>query len=162
MQLTDQPYQQAAPSALKSFLRLETGAIVTLRMRGHTHSPGGLEYFAPAVVLAQYNDPYGSIDALVWDSTAGTHMATGYHVRELGARGDGGEREMYELQSNIGEVLFSPDRFKEVIEQHYILHTQITALQKRVGALESAHAVSNAKVPEQAMPPKAASEAKRT
>lgn len=119
---------------LAPFMRLETGSLVTIRMRGHTHSPGGLEYFAPAVVLAQYNDDYGSIDCLVWDSSAGNAYVHGYHVRELGVRGEGSEREMYELQSNIGQVLFSPDQLANVISRidqlEYDMLSMLTAVSK--------------------------------
>jgi hypothetical protein len=118
-------------SKLPPAQRLELGSIVTIRMRGHSRSPGGLEYFAPAVVLDQYNDDYGSIDALVWDSSAGNSYAHGYHVRELGVRGEGSTRETYELQSNIGEVLFSPHEFSLAL-------LAIGSLQNRVNTLESA------------------------
>ena len=94
-------------------LQLEPGSIVKIRMAAHVRSPGMAEYFSPAVVLAQYDDQWGSIDALVWDSSAGTHFANGYHIRELGPRIENGRPtgDMVETSSNIGDVLFSPDVF---------------------------------------------------
>jgi hypothetical protein len=94
-------------------MMLAVGTIVTLKMRGHTRSPNQQDYYAPAIVLAQYF-PHGEIDALVWDSSAGAHFASGYAIRELGVRGDGNEREMFEIGSNIGEILFSPEEFKQM------------------------------------------------
>lgn len=114
---------------------LEQGTIVTIRMRGHTRSPGGLEYFSPAIVLAQYM-PHGEIDALVWDSSAGTHFANGYQIRDLGTRGDGAEREMYEIQSNIGEILFSPQQFSETVEQSAWMRGVIQGMDKRLSQIE--------------------------
>lgn len=90
-------------------MQLEQGSIVTLRMRGHTRT-AGLEYFAPAVVLNQHM-PNGEIEVLIWDSTAGTHYNPAYQIRDVSSRGDGPERELYEVQSNVGKVLFSPDAF---------------------------------------------------
>lgn len=96
----------------------ETGTILTIRMRGHSRSPvPGQDYFAPAVVLEQFQ-PDGEISCLVWDSSAGTHYNASYPVRDIGVRGEGREREMYEMQSNIGEVLFSPQRMRDLTEGH--------------------------------------------
>lgn len=86
---------------------LETGALVLLRMAAHSRSPEQREYFAPAVVLAQY-EPNGEIDALVWDASAGNAFVHGYAIRDLGTRDTQHGREQYVIQSNIGQVLFSP------------------------------------------------------
>ena len=134
--------QTQAATALPGFMRLETGSLVTIRMRGHTHSPGGLEYFAPAVVLAQYNDDYGSVDCLVWDSSAGNAYVHGYHVRELGVRGEGSERGMYELQSNIGQVLFSPNEFATMIGSLQDFELRLMRLEVSVTKLINAHVQS--------------------
>ena len=84
-------------------------------MPGHSRT-GGQEYFAPAVVLQQY-EPNGEIDALVWDASAGNAFVHGYAIRDLGSRDtmvtdkDGNlvpGRTQYVIQSNIGQVLFSP------------------------------------------------------
>ena len=64
---------------------LETGTLVLLRMAAHSRSPNQQEYFAPAVVLAQY-EPNGEIDALVWDASAGNAFVHGYAIRDLGTR----------------------------------------------------------------------------
>jgi len=89
---------------------LETGALVLLRMAAHSRSPNQQEYFAPAVVLAQY-EPNGEIDALVWDASAGNAFVHGYAIRDLGTRDTQHGREQYVIQSNIGQVLFSPAAF---------------------------------------------------
>jgi len=90
---------------------LELGTIATIRMRGHSRT-NGEEYFAPAIVLNQHWKEDGTggetIEVLIWDSTAGTHYNAAYPVRELSSRGEGGERELYEVRSNIGAILFSP------------------------------------------------------
>jgi len=114
---------------------LEQGSIVTLRMRGHTRSPDQQEYFATAIVLAQYM-PQGEIDALVWDSSAGTHFAHSYQIRDLGTRGSGDEREMYVLQDNIGAVLFSPEEFRQMTENSEWSRIQIGKLEHRLAQLE--------------------------
>lgn len=94
---------------------LDIGTILTLRKAGHLRSPTpGQEYFAPAVVLAQYESD-GSIDALVWDASAGAHFVSAYPVRDVDARTDvHNRREMYVKRSNIGEILFSPGVFKSI------------------------------------------------
>ena len=89
---------------------LETGTMVLLRMAAHSRSPNQQEYFAPAVVLAQY-EPNGEIDALVWDASAGNAFVHGYAIRDLGTRDTANGREQYVIQSNIGQVLFSPAAF---------------------------------------------------
>jgi hypothetical protein len=89
---------------------LETGTLVLLRMAAHSRSPNQQEYFAPAVVLAQY-EPNGEIDALVWDASAGNAFVHGYAIRDLGTRDAAAGREQYVIQSNIGAVLFSPAAF---------------------------------------------------
>lgn len=89
---------------------LETGTLVLLRMAAHSRSPNQQEYFAPAVVLAQY-EPMGEIDALVWDASAGNAFVHGYAIRDLGTRDTINGREQYVIQSNIGQVLFSPSAF---------------------------------------------------
>jgi hypothetical protein len=87
--------------------QLETGTLILLRMAAHSRSPNQQEYFAPAVVLAQY-EPNGEIDALVWDASAGNAFVHGYAIRDLGTRDTQQGREQYVIQSNIGQVLFSP------------------------------------------------------
>src|SRR5580698_2356985 len=105
--------------------RFEPGTILTLRMRGHSRSPvAGQDYFAPAVVLDQFM-PGGEISVLIWDSSAGTHYNGSYAIRELGVRGQGSEREMYELQSNVGEVLFSPEAFAAAVASTGLLHEAV-------------------------------------
>jgi hypothetical protein len=89
---------------------LENGTLVTLRMGAHSRSPNQEPYFAPAVVLAQY-EPHGEIDALVWDASAGNHFVHGYTIRDIGTRDTQAGREQYVIQSNIGQVLFSPSEF---------------------------------------------------
>lgn len=110
--------------ALRPPLQLSIGCIVTLRMRGHTRT-NGQEYFAPAVVLQQYDDPVGSIEALVWDYTAGTHYQASYPIRELSSRGIGPDQELYESQSNIGAVLFSPDQFAAMAQEINVLSAEL-------------------------------------
>jgi hypothetical protein len=87
--------------------QLETGTLILLRMAAHSRSPNQQEYFAPAVVLQQY-EPNGEIDALVWDASAGNAFVHGYAIRDLGTRDTQQGREQYVIQSNIGQVLFSP------------------------------------------------------
>ena len=102
--------------------RFEPGTILTLRMRGHSRSPvAGQDYFAPAVVLDQFM-PGGELSVLIWDSSAGTHYNASYAVRELSSRGEGNQREMYELQSNMGDVLFSPEAFAAAVASVGQLH----------------------------------------
>ena len=110
-------------------LRLEVGSIVTLRMRGHSRT-NGQEYFAPAVVLNQHM-PHGEIEVLIWDPTAGTHYNPSYAIRDVSSRGEGTDHELYEVQSNIGQVLFSPDEFGQ-------MQKGIADLQKRSLDLEQA------------------------
>lgn len=115
------------PGALAPPVQFEPGTILTLRMRGHSRSPvPGSEYFAPAVVLEQFM-PNGEISVLIWDSSAGTHYNASYAIRDLSTRGSGNERETYEVQSNIGQVLFSPREFGRMGEE----------LEHIVGAIQS-------------------------
>lgn len=114
-------------------LRLETGCIVLLRMRGHTQTEGR-EYFAPAVVLNQHQ-PHGEIEVLIWDSTAGTHYNPAYAIRDLSSRGEGDRRELYEVQSNIGGVLFSPNDFMNIRMDLDIIRPALSGLTERVFAL---------------------------
>ena len=110
----------------------EPGTILTLRMRGHSRSPvAGQEYFAPAVVLEQFA-PGGEISVLVWDSSAGTHYNASYPIRDVSSRGTGSEREMYVVQDNIGEVLFSP---REFLAQGELIESLIRARQGVQAAL---------------------------
>jgi hypothetical protein len=147
-----------APVALKPPIHLETGAIVTLRMPGHSRT-GGQEYFAPAVVLQQYY-PEGQIDALVWDASAGAHFAHGFAVRDVGVRTlEAGVNEFYEIKPNIGDVLFSPEQFREMgmnVEMLTItergLQTAVANLWKRVESLE-ARAMDKPVAPLQQAPP---------
>lgn len=122
--------------------------IVTLRMPAHSRSPNQQEYFAPAVVLAQY-EPNGEIDALVWDSSAGSAFMHGFAIRDVGIRdihtSDGTHREQYVIQSNIGAVLFAPGAFERMTQEIEVLsmelhqkHRIIRDLIARVTALESA------------------------
>jgi len=101
------PEHQHTRPSLEPPQTLETGTLILLRMAAHSRSPNQQEYFAPAVVLAQY-DPKGEIDALVWDASAGNAFVHGYAIRDLGTRDTQQGREQYVLQSNIGQVLFSP------------------------------------------------------
>lgn len=133
--------------SLKLPLRLATGTLITIRMRGHTHSPGGQEYFAPAIVLCQYNDIYGSIDAICWDATSGSPFMSGYHTREVAARGEGSTREMYESQSNIGEILFAPQDFARAMQRLEQLELDILNVLQAVSKMQIAQAASmNAKM----------------
>ena len=107
----------------------EPGTILTLRMRGHARSPvPGEEYFAPAVVLRQYNNQTGDIEAIVWDSSAGQHYGV-FHAREVSSRGNGNERELYESQSNVGEVLYSPWQFANACNMINLLDRGMANLQ---------------------------------
>ena len=101
--------------ALEPPQTLETGTLVLLRMAAHSRSPNQQEYFAPAVVLAQY-EPNGEIDALVWDASSGNAFVHGYAIRDLGTRDTQQGREQYVIQSNIGQVLFSPQQFSDLQE----------------------------------------------
>ena len=125
------PVEERHVKPLPPAMRLEVGSIVTLRMRGHSRT-NGQEYYAPAVVLNQYPDDLGTIEALVWDSSAGTHYNGSYPTRELGIRGDGPDRETFELQSNIGQVLFSPDQFALVILQVDELQARVARIEKKL------------------------------
>jgi hypothetical protein len=112
-------------------------------MAAHVRSPGMSEYFSPAVVLAQYDDDWGSIDALVWDSSAGTHFANGYHTRELAADMQNGRPTggMVETRSNIGRVLFSPDVFASMQQTLEELHLDFISLKRLVQDLQGKPAV---------------------
>ncbi|SRR6266478_2743127 len=140
-------------------LALEVGSIVTLRMRGHTRTQG-LEYFSPAVVLHQHS-PGGELEVLIWDPTAGTHYNSNYPIRELANRDVEVKvllnpadpslgvtcqtvRQQYESQSNIGQVLFSPLAFQNVLAEVDILshelrqkHQLLKQLVDRVNRLEA-------------------------
>lgn len=122
---------------------LEVGTILTLRMRGHSRT-GGADYFAPAVVLEQFQ-PRGEITCLIWDSTSGNAFQHAYPIREVTSMdrlvddGNGGhvqKRIEYEAQSNIGQVLFSPRQFAFVIEDIQSLTTAVGDLAGRVVRLE--------------------------
>lgn len=123
---------------------LETGTILTLRKPGHLRSPiPGQEYFAPAIVLLQY-DSDGSIDALVFDASAGAHFVSAYQIREIDARTDNfNRREMFVKRSNIGEILFSPAAFKSVedgMDTIALAHSRIRqALAEQNTSIESLH-----------------------
>jgi TolA-binding protein len=123
---------------------LETGTLVLLRMAAHSRSPNQQEYFAPAVVLAQY-EPNGEIDALVWDASAGNAFVHGYAIRDLGTRDTAAGREQYVIQSNIGQVLFSPQQFDRMQQELEILsmelhqkHRAMRDLTARIESLEAA------------------------
>lgn len=126
---------------LRSPLRLALGTILTLRMRGHSRT-NGQEYFAPAIVLQQFQ-PGGEIAAIIMDDTSGVSINPCYAIRDLTTVGDGGQRRLVELQSNIGEILFDPnqqrDLFFSVSELQGIYSRQIDtirALESRVKMLE--------------------------
>ena len=122
--------QPQAPRALAPPQQYEQGTILTLRMEGHSRSPvPGESYFAPAIVLNQFDNQTGDIAVMVWDSSAGAHYGV-YHVREVSSRGDGNEREMYESQNKVGQVLFSPQTFENMIDS-------IIQLQRIVGELQA-------------------------
>lgn len=106
---------QSPASALPPPVQLETGTIVTLRMRGHSRT-NGEEYFSPAIVLKQYDNLTGDLEVLIWDSTAGTHFNSAYPSREVSSRGDGATRELYMSRSNIGAILFSPSKFNQITD----------------------------------------------
>jgi len=93
---------------------LPIGTILTIRMQGHTRT-NGVEYFAPAIVLYQYDDMFGSIEAIVFDASAGTHYQHAYHIRDVSTRGI--DNELYELRSNIGDILFAPDDFARLADR---------------------------------------------
>lgn len=140
------------PKALSSPTVYPVGSIVTLRMRGHSRTDG-IDYYSPAIVLRQHETNHNeTIEALVFDSSAGTHFAGAYPIRELGTRGYGGEREMYEVASNVGEVLFSPDDFKHLVALGAHLratvggmHRAIEDMHQRIVALEQAQTATVAK-----------------
>ena len=132
---------------------LETGTLVLLRMAAHSRSPNQQEYFAPAVVLAQY-DPNGEIDALVWDASAGNAFVHGYAIRDLGSRDTPNGREQYVIQSNIGQVLFSPQQFDRMQQELEILsvelHQKHRAMRDLTARIELLEAAATAPVSEAA------------
>jgi hypothetical protein len=136
--LDQQATRNREPKPLPPPARYAVGSIVTLRMRGHTRT-NGQEYWAPAVVLEQHpptSQGGGEIEVIVWDSTAGTHYNPCYPVREVSARStSGGGTELYEMQSNIGQVLFSPETFAQMAEGLSELQAQVLYLSRRVSEL---------------------------
>ena len=145
--------------------QLETGTLVLLRMAAHSRSPNQQEYFAPAVVLAQY-EPMGEIDALVWDASAGNAFVHGYAIRDLGTRDtmvtdrDGNlvpGRTQYVIQSNIGQVLFSPqlfDRMQQELEMLSVeLHQKHRAMRDLLARIEALEAAATTPVSEAATAP---------
>ena len=124
----------------------EPGTILTVRMRGHSRSPGGLDYFAPAVVLDQF-DPDGQISILVWDSSAGTHYHASYPIREIANRGDGPKRQPYVTQSNIGKVLFSPAKFEDLTVAIDVILHRLSRIEKDLAGTEPAAAPVPAAAP---------------
>jgi hypothetical protein len=155
--LIDVKAAESHTAGLAPPIRLETGSIVSLRMRGHSRT-GGLDYYAPAVVLNQHQ-PNGELEVLVWDSTAGAHFNPNYPVRDLGTRGDGSEREMYVLQENVQQVLFSPELFAETIGKLDELYHRVTFLSTQIAAMQKQLAdgpAHNAKVPASASAPSGA------
>lgn len=115
---------------------LAVGTILTIRMQGHSRT-NGQEYFAPAIVLDQFDDQQGSIEALVFDATAGTHYQHSYPIRDLSTRGDGNEREVYELRSNIGNILFRPDEFLRVSHLLSDLVDRVARLEHQLPKVET-------------------------
>lgn len=124
---------------------LEVGTILTLRMRGHSRT-GGADYFAPAVVLEQFQ-PRGEITCLIWDSTSGNAFQHAYPIREVASMdrlvddGNGGhvqKRIEYEAQSNIGQILFSPRQFENLATDLETLMQFVHRLTARVARLETA------------------------
>ena len=129
-------------------IQLSIGSIVMLRMTGHSRT-AGQEYFAPAVVLNQYQ-PHGELEVLVWDSTAGAHFNPNYPVRDLESYGEGNERHLREKRSNIQAVLFAPERFASMsddmdriitlfVEQSKkieVCHTDMERLMLKIASLE--------------------------
>jgi len=126
---------------------LETGTLILLRMAAHSRSPNQQEYFAPAVVLAQY-EPNGEIDALVWDASAGNAFVHGYAIRDIGTRDTVNGREQYVIQSNIGAVLFSPQQFDRMQQELEILsvelHQKHRAMRDLTARIESLEAMATA------------------
>ena len=96
----------------------------------------------------------GEIDALVWDASAGNAFVHGYAIRDLGTRDamvtdkDGNlvpSRAQYVIQSNIGQVLFSPQQFERMQQELEILsvelhqkHRTMRELTARIESLEAA------------------------
>ena len=116
--------------------RLELGSIVTIRMRGHARSPvPGQEYFAPAVVVGNQDATGETVELLIWDSSAGTYYNPSYPVRDLSTRGDGPEREVYELRANVGQVLFSPERFEQLTDAVVDLQARVLQLEQYIMVL---------------------------
>ena len=123
-----------------SFVRYEPGTILMYRMPGHSRSPvPGAEYFAPALVLEQFDVPTGDLRLIVWDSSAGNPTGV-FHARELSTRGEGNEREQYVSQENVGEVLFSPHRLAETMKLIFELRDAVLSLQKDVLDLQTSPA----------------------
>jgi hypothetical protein len=76
-------------------------------MRGHVRT-NGIDYYAPAIVLNQY-EPNGELELFVWDSSSGNTYIPSYQIRDIGVWGDGHDRYMYELSSNVQDILFSAE-----------------------------------------------------
>lgn len=137
MSASTRPLEAGAPKAkpLPPYTRLPTGSIVTLRMAGHSRTEGQ-EYYAPAIVLAQYA-PEGQIAVFILDTTAGSHYNPSYPIRDISSRGTGGERELYVLRENIGQILFDPEKTDQAIEHINALSGYVHQLAQRVSDLES-------------------------
>jgi hypothetical protein len=121
---------ELAVAALADHAVYEAGSIVTVRLPGHSRSPNGAEYWSTAFVLAQY-EPDGQIAIMVLDPFAGMHFDPAFSVRDIGSRGDGtNEREMYEVRSNVGDVLFSPNAFDQMKERLFVLEEQVRFLRR--------------------------------
>lgn len=127
---------------LKDFPRFEQGTILTVRMRGHSRT-NGQEYFAPAIVLSQF-EPGGELEIIIFDASSGTAYNHAFAPRDVSSRQNPatGETEMYEVQSNIGTVLFSPGQLEDAGLMIAELGRDVAELSKRLKYLEDLEAVN--------------------
>lgn len=105
---------------------LPVGSIVTLRRRGHSRT-NGEDYFAPAIVLAQF-EPNGEIETLIFDSSSGVCFDHAYAIRDVSSRGDGQTRELYVERENIQAVLYDPVEFALSLRRSHALNFAIEQL----------------------------------
>jgi len=106
-----------------------TGSIILIRRRGHSRT-AGQEYFAPAIVLQQF-EPDGQVEVLIFDASSGVCFDSSYNVREVSSRGEGQTREMYVSQENVQSVLFDPIEFNLALSRQRHLSNEIQKLISR-------------------------------
>jgi hypothetical protein len=118
---------------------LEKGTIMTLFRPGHTQT-AGQEYYCPVLVLEQYANNDGSIDAMVWDSTSGTSYIHNHPIRETSVREVEGSNQRVKtlVRDHIGSILFSPSAFAEAQAELSQVKDLLLTLQTQVLDLQSA------------------------